>query len=283
MNTSPPRTPSRRRGGFTLIELLVVISIIALLIGILLPALGAARSAARNAGCLSNVRQIGIAINSFAADNDDGITPIQSDKLFSSLSNAIRWELSLHQLQYMSGAEGDGDPFACTETQGEEPVVNDYLTVPLNSLDDPRGFIGGRIDPVGTTFASVSNYGANGVSFLFNNPRYPVAFPMSLVGGSENTRNDRLTKVEEIRDATEIILVGDGRSNLIMGLGTGSTKLHARHPNEIGNYVYVDGHAEGTTSDRSYGPMTNFGIQAQVLWPGNLRGVKDFGLQFRRF
>jgi len=47
----------RTRQAFTLIELLVVISIIALLIAILLPALGAAREAARNSQCLSNVKQ----------------------------------------------------------------------------------------------------------------------------------------------------------------------------------------------------------------------------------
>lgn len=62
---------NRRSNAFSLIELLVVISIISLLIGILLPALSAARDRAQHAACQQHLRQIGIALHSYAADAND--------------------------------------------------------------------------------------------------------------------------------------------------------------------------------------------------------------------
>jgi len=61
---------SRNAGAFSLIELLVVISIIALLIAILLPSLQTAREVARQATCLSQLRQIGIGAQMYASDNE---------------------------------------------------------------------------------------------------------------------------------------------------------------------------------------------------------------------
>ncbi len=59
------------RHGFTLIELLVVISIIALLVAILIPALSAAREQAAATSCMSNMRQMGIVLHSYADDWKD--------------------------------------------------------------------------------------------------------------------------------------------------------------------------------------------------------------------
>lgn len=60
-----------RRRGFTLIELLVVVAIIAVLAALLLPVLSRAKLKARQAACLSNLRQIGVAFSLYQGENNE--------------------------------------------------------------------------------------------------------------------------------------------------------------------------------------------------------------------
>jgi prepilin-type N-terminal cleavage/methylation domain-containing protein/prepilin-type processing-associated H-X9-DG protein len=67
------------RRGFTLIELLVVIAIIAILAAILFPVFARAREKARQTSCLSNQKQIGLAIQMYNSDYDGCYPSVYDD------------------------------------------------------------------------------------------------------------------------------------------------------------------------------------------------------------
>ncbi|MFG0249831.1 MAG: prepilin-type N-terminal cleavage/methylation domain-containing protein [Phycisphaeraceae bacterium JB051] len=121
-----------RQVGFTLIELLVVISIIALLIGILLPALSSAREAAYSSKCLSNIRQTGIAANTYAVDFDNFMMPAALELPYDGDMHEVDWHIYLwaHYLNQNDGA------MKCP-SQGADALFNpdnDHSYTPMDTV-----------------------------------------------------------------------------------------------------------------------------------------------------
>jgi prepilin-type processing-associated H-X9-DG protein/prepilin-type N-terminal cleavage/methylation domain-containing protein len=83
-----------RPGAFTLIELLVVIALLALLTGLLLPALVQAKQRGKMVACLSNLRQMGLAANAYAADHGDTYPVAYATAVENGAHVSYAWDLT---------------------------------------------------------------------------------------------------------------------------------------------------------------------------------------------
>jgi prepilin-type N-terminal cleavage/methylation domain-containing protein len=110
------KLPEGARRAFTLIELLVVIAIIAILAALLLPALARAKSKAQQTSCISNLKQIGLALVLYS-DDFSGYWPVASD---ATVTPELLWTKSLQPYIRLRGNQTTGQEnpvFICSRTK----------------------------------------------------------------------------------------------------------------------------------------------------------------------
>ena len=145
-----------RAPGFTLIELLVVITVIAILAAFLFPVFGKVRESARRTACLSNMRQIGLALAQYTQDSDDTMPPIASvdggeTTTWRGLSFVYAKSAGVFACPSNSyndvPALGDGDRFVVSYGANESAFSSSAATVGLGQIENPASvFLVGESD-----------------------------------------------------------------------------------------------------------------------------------------
>jgi len=216
-----------RRNGFTLVELLVVIAIISVLASLLLPALASAKKAARRATCLANLRQIGIAIHSYAQDNDRRIPYGPKAPAFTSPASFY---------------PSTGAPTSLISLQGGAPValgllLRDHLAQEPKVLfcpgSDQRVDTEAELAKVGRVQAQGSYYYRHGGNTqLFDNPNTnSVPEHLQLDNLGENRAGQ---PIQALAIDTMFLSPPD--------LASYNVKPRTHHQQQFANILFADGH-----------------------------------------
>jgi len=265
------RIEGRSRKGFTLIELLVVIAIIAILAAILFPVFAQAREKARAVTCLSNQKQIGLAVLMYAQDYDEYIVPWLTccsttggtgSAAYDAESNQRLWVGKLQPYMKLGlgwgvGGQAPKGAFACPSWTAQKwEQASDAADCDGNGTPGSGG-LAAWLAPKAPDYPHVfANYGIAFQSLCLNDGSgncFPACGTPSLPcwnpPGSLNypvASGGWWLALPAVQRPSETAIVSDGITLVEPGLTFGITfgcEASLMHQNG-GNYVFLDGHAK---------------------------------------
>ncbi|MCM8542211.1 MAG: type II secretion system GspH family protein [Lentisphaeraceae bacterium] len=262
-----------KKSHFTLIELLVVVAIIGILASMLLPSLNKAREKTKTAVCISNMKQIGIGVFTYATSLDGAIPfndqftglLVDSGILEAPRNAAYNGNINVTATKENSVFKcpsGMDDKLSANMVNGGAAYVDHEETLrPWRShdgIDSNTNYIKtkGGIDSWYGVVGTASNKGGNG-NWRYNNWRVSSA-------------NSNWPKMLRIVDADRSLMIHDGSCFIHTYLNSPPGRISARHNgSKTTNLLFFDGHAKQESYTTVISSVGNDGASSSdIVWKG---------------